>query len=92
MSTQQQQGPSLTGVQIYFRLLGYIKPYIGMFIISIIGFLIFANGAKPMADMGFAMSVYQVKWWLSGGFLALTLYTSFAWWECGRFLGLRLCR
>ncbi len=46
---------------------------------AMIGFLIFANWAKPMADMGFAMSVYQVKWWLSGGFLALTLYTSFAW-------------
>ncbi|WP_319402815.1 permease [uncultured Anaeromusa sp.] len=46
---------------------------------AMIGFLIFANWAKPMGDMGFAMSVYQVKWWLSGGFLALTLYTSFAW-------------
>ena len=46
---------------------------------AMIGFLIFANWAKPMGDMGFAMAVYQVKWWLSGGFLALTLYTSFAW-------------
>ena len=46
---------------------------------AMIGFLIFANWAKPMGDMGLAMSVYQVKWWLSGGFLALTLYTSFAW-------------
>ena len=46
---------------------------------AMIGFLIFANWAKPMGDMGFAMAVYQVKWWLSGAFLALTLYTSFAW-------------
>ena len=46
---------------------------------AMIGFLIFANWAKPMGDMGFAMAVYQVKWWLSGGFLALTLYTSFSW-------------
>ena len=46
---------------------------------AMIGFLIFANWAKPMGDMGLAMAVYQVKWWLSGGFLALTLYTSFAW-------------
>ncbi len=46
---------------------------------AMIGFLIFANWAKPMGDMGFAMSVYQLKWWLAGGFLAITLYTSFAW-------------
>ena len=58
MSTQQQQGPSLTGVQIYFRLLGYIKPYIGMFIISIIGFLIFAS-TSPMLG-------YVLKYFVDG--------------------------
>ena len=58
MSTQQQQGPSLTGVQIYFRLLGYIKPYIGMFIISIVGFLIFAS-TSPMLG-------YVLKYFVDG--------------------------
>ena len=47
MSKEQKEGASISGVQIYFRLLGYIKPYIGMFIISIVGFLIFAT-ASPM--------------------------------------------
>ncbi|TIH10004.1 lipid A export permease/ATP-binding protein MsbA [Pseudomonas leptonychotis] len=34
-------------MKIYFRLLGYVKPYIGMFLISIFGFLIFAS-TQPM--------------------------------------------
>lgn len=58
MSKEQQEKPSLTGVQIYFRLLGYIKPYIGMFIISIVGFLIFAT-ASPM-------QAYIMKYFVDG--------------------------
>src|SRR3990167_7297547 len=36
-----------SSLKIYFRLLGYVKPYIGMFLISIFGFLIFAS-TQPM--------------------------------------------
>ena len=58
MSTEQQQSASTSGVKIYFRLLGYIKPYIGMFIISIIGFLIFAS-TSPMLG-------YVLKYFVDG--------------------------
>lgn len=58
MSTEQQQSASTSGVKIYFRLLGYIRPYIGMFIISIIGFLIFAS-TSPMLG-------YVLKYFVDG--------------------------
>lgn len=58
MSTKQQQNESTSGVKIYFRLLGYIRPYIGMFIISIIGFLIFAS-TSPMLG-------YVLKYFVDG--------------------------
>ncbi|HHX34332.1 MAG TPA: lipid A export permease/ATP-binding protein MsbA [Gammaproteobacteria bacterium] len=58
MSTEQQQSSTTSGVKIYFRLLGYIRPYIGMFIISIIGFLIFAS-TSPMLG-------YVLKYFVDG--------------------------
>ncbi|MDY0249629.1 MAG: lipid A export permease/ATP-binding protein MsbA [Pseudomonas sp.] len=58
MSTEQQQNSGLSGIQIYFRLLAYIKPYIGMFIISIVGFLIFAS-TTPMLG-------YVLKYFVDG--------------------------
>ena len=58
MSTKQQKNESTSGVKIYFRLLGYIRPYIGMFIISIIGFLIFAS-TSPMLG-------YVLKYFVDG--------------------------
>lgn len=57
MSTEQQS-TSTSGVKIYFRLLGYIKPYIGMFAISIVGFLIFAS-TSPMLG-------YVLKYFVDG--------------------------
>lgn len=36
-----------SSLKIYFRLLGYVRPYIGLFFISIAGFIIFAS-AQPM--------------------------------------------
>ena len=36
-----------SSVTIYFRLLGYVKPYVGLFGLSILGFLIFAS-TQPM--------------------------------------------
>ena len=58
MSTEQQQKVGMSGVKIYFRLLGYIKPYIGMFLISIVGFLIFAS-TSPMLG-------YVLKYFVDG--------------------------
>ncbi|MCL2161205.1 MAG: lipid A export permease/ATP-binding protein MsbA [Betaproteobacteria bacterium] len=36
-----------SGLKTYFRLLGYVRPYMGLFFISILGFIIFAS-AQPM--------------------------------------------
>ncbi len=36
-----------SSLRIYFRLLGYVRPYIGRFAISILGFIIFAS-SQPM--------------------------------------------
>lgn len=58
MSTEQQQSSNTSGVKIYFRLLGYVRPYIGMFIISIVGFLIFAS-TSPMLG-------YVLKYFVDG--------------------------
>jgi len=40
-------GHSPSSLKIYFRLLGYVKPYIGYFTISILGYVIFAS-TQPM--------------------------------------------
>ena len=39
------QNPGPSSLKIYFRLLGYVKPYIGMFLLSIVGFLIMLGAA-----------------------------------------------
>ncbi|WP_421682582.1 lipid A export permease/ATP-binding protein MsbA [Stutzerimonas urumqiensis] len=44
--------PSL---RIYFRLLAYVKPYLGSFLISILGFLIFAS-TQPM--LGYVLKFF----------------------------------
>ncbi|MFW0756567.1 lipid A export permease/ATP-binding protein MsbA [Pseudomonas sp. H11T01] len=36
-----------SSLKIYFRLLGYVKPYAGIFLVSIVGFVIFAS-TQPM--------------------------------------------
>ena len=36
-----------SSLKIYFRLLSYVKPYIGIFMLSIVGFIIFAS-TQPM--------------------------------------------
>lgn len=38
---------SVSSLRTYFRLLGYVRPYLGMFTLSIVGFLIFAS-TQPM--------------------------------------------
>ncbi|MDP9653092.1 UNVERIFIED_ORG: subfamily B ATP-binding cassette protein MsbA [Pseudomonas putida] len=45
-------------MKIYFRLLGYVRPYISLFLISIVGFLIFAS-TQPMLG-------YILKYFVDG--------------------------
>lgn len=40
-----------SSLKIYLRLLGYVRPYIGMFVVSIVGFLIFASTQPMLAGM-----------------------------------------
>jgi len=39
--------PAPSSLRIYLRLLGYVRPYVGTFAISILGFIIFAS-SQPM--------------------------------------------
>ncbi|KPB29448.1 lipid A export permease/ATP-binding protein MsbA [Pseudomonas amygdali] len=41
------ESSSTSSVKIYFRLLSYVRPYVGIFLLSIIGFVIFAS-TQPM--------------------------------------------
>lgn len=52
---QQSAASSLT---IYFRLLAYVRPYIGLFLLSLLGFLIFAS-TQPMLG-------YMLKYFVDG--------------------------
>src|SRR5450830_1329976 len=47
MSDAPPKADQESSLKIYFRLLGYVKPYIGMFVLSIVGFVIFAS-TQPM--------------------------------------------
>jgi subfamily B ATP-binding cassette protein MsbA len=38
-----------SGLKVYFRLLGHVRPYLGLFFISIAGFIIFASGQPMLA-------------------------------------------
>mgnify|MGYP001405473483 FL=1 len=42
-----QKAPAESSLKIYFRLLGYLRPFAGWFAISLLGFMIFAS-TKPM--------------------------------------------
>ncbi|MGQ9708286.1 MAG: permease [bacterium] len=46
---------------------------------AMILFLVFANWGKPREPIGFFNTVYQVKWFLAGFFLLLTLLTVWRW-------------
>lgn len=45
------QGQSTTGTRIYWRLLGYVKPHWLMFVLSVVGFLIYAATQPALAQM-----------------------------------------
>src|SRR5450830_1965319 len=56
MSSPETQAQST--LAIYFRLLSYVRPYLGLFVLSIIGFLIFAS-TQPML-------AYILKYFVDG--------------------------
>jgi subfamily B ATP-binding cassette protein MsbA len=43
--------PATSSLKIYLRLLGYVRPYLGQFGISILGFLIFASSQPMLAGI-----------------------------------------
>ncbi|MGC8098690.1 lipid A export permease/ATP-binding protein MsbA [Metapseudomonas otitidis] len=58
MTDNSADSRSTSSLKIYFRLLSYVKPYIGLFLISIVGFLIFAS-TQPMFG-------YVLKYFVDG--------------------------
>lgn len=56
--TDSSLSASPSSLKIYFRLLGYVRPYIGLFMLSIVGFLIFAS-TQPMLG-------YVLKYFVDG--------------------------
>ncbi|MFB3305310.1 lipid A export permease/ATP-binding protein MsbA [Pseudomonas sp. AMR01] len=56
--TDSSPSASPSSLKIYFRLLTYVKPYAGLFALSIIGFLIFAS-TQPMLG-------YILKYFVDG--------------------------
>ncbi|PTT25985.1 lipid A export permease/ATP-binding protein MsbA [Pseudomonas sp. HMWF021] len=56
--TDSSAAASPSSLKIYFRLLGYVRPYISLFLISIVGFLIFAS-TQPMLG-------YILKYFVDG--------------------------
>ena len=47
MAETPRKAEQSSSLKIYFRLLNYVKPYIGIFLVSILGFVIFAS-TQPM--------------------------------------------
>jgi subfamily B ATP-binding cassette protein MsbA len=47
MSDQQPHAPQSSSLKVYIRLLGYLRPYVGTFLVSILGYIIFAS-TQPM--------------------------------------------
>jgi subfamily B ATP-binding cassette protein MsbA len=43
--------PAVSSLKTYFRLLGYVRPYVGLFAVSIIGYIIFASSQPMLAGV-----------------------------------------
>ena len=56
--TESSPSASQSSLKIYLRLLSYVRPYIGLFLLSIVGFLIFAS-TQPMLG-------YILKYFVDG--------------------------
>jgi len=42
---------TVSSLKIYLRLLGYVRPHVGLFLISIAGFVVFASGQPMLAGV-----------------------------------------
>ena len=49
MSSASQPTPS--SLRIYFRLLGYLRPFLGLFGVSLLGYLMFASSQPMLAGI-----------------------------------------
>ncbi|WP_439860728.1 lipid A export permease/ATP-binding protein MsbA [Pseudomonas sp. MBLB4136] len=58
MSEKAASQDSASSLKIYLRLLSYVRPYVGLFMLSILGFLIFAS-TQPMFG-------YVLKYFVDG--------------------------
>ena len=56
--TESSPSTSESSLKIYLRLLSYVRPYVGLFLLSIVGFLIFAS-TQPMLG-------YILKYFVDG--------------------------
>jgi subfamily B ATP-binding cassette protein MsbA len=50
-TTSKAAKPVTSSLRIYFRLLGYLRPFLGMFAISLLGYMIFASSQPMMAGI-----------------------------------------
>ena len=53
----------------------------GVYFASMVGFLVFANWAKPDSEIGLWAFIYSIKWYLSIGFLALIAIMLIRWFK-----------
>lgn len=51
MIRSNSRADGASSLRIYFRLLGYVKPYMGYFALSIVGYLIFASSQPMLAGI-----------------------------------------
>jgi hypothetical protein len=52
-----------------------------LYFAAMVGFLVFANWAKPETTTGLWAFIYSIKWYLSGGFLALLGIILISWFK-----------
>lgn len=52
-----------------------------VFFASMVGFLVFANWARPIETTGIWAAIFAAKWVIAGIFLALTLVSAFRWYD-----------
>ena len=75
---RQDSGELLAGEEKTFRSLLQN----GLFFLSMVGFLVFANWAKPQADdHGIWIFIYRAKWYLSAGSLILSAAMLTSWFK-----------
>ena len=74
--------------RLYGRLLSYVKPYIGSFLLAVVGFIIFASAAPLMSKMMGKIVVVLEKPSVEGAnFIVFALLAIFAYRGLGTFLG-----